>query len=211
MIDLDEMYKQGLFKTIQDSNNKIDLPGGNSDDQPASEEKFNSDYEKAKNHAFNYLAYRARTCREMRTYLNKKGYPAEITEKVINVLKHLEMLDDEAFADQFIREHMNGKPVGRKAIIYRLRQLGVESSVINAKLADYYSDNTEYELAWQAVTDYCARKKITIDDDPLTFKKNTIAFQRRLTAFLQRRGFSYEVIKEIIYSPRLKVFLTETK
>jgi regulatory protein len=137
--------------------------------------------------SINYLSYRPRSTTEVRRYLRKKETPDEIIESVIEHLQHLDYVNDKAFASFWVenREHFN--PKGAQALRSELSTRGVEREIIE-ELVDGEQDE---DLALRA-----GRKKALqlLQDADLDFTK----FRNRLGGFLQRRGFSYQVISRTV-------------
>lgn len=53
--------------------------------------------------AVGYLAYRARTAKEMKDYLLKKGFEESDIEKTIEYLKERRYIDDVSYVNQYLR------------------------------------------------------------------------------------------------------------
>src|SRR4051812_27267238 len=81
--------------------------------------------EKARTSAFDLLAHRARSEREMRQRLERKGYTAEVIEHVVAQLLDMKLLDDGEFAIAFARGRIRGRPKAPRIILRELRARGV--------------------------------------------------------------------------------------
>ncbi len=64
-------------------------------------------YEKAKNQVFRFLSYRERSEKEVKDYLQRKGYTIDVIEKVIKRMKELNYLDDRRFAKLWVKNRAN--------------------------------------------------------------------------------------------------------
>lgn len=149
--------------------------------------KMEETRQKAIDGAMNYLSFRPRSREEIRRYLRKKETPAELIEDVLERLAELNLVNDEAFASFWIESRERFRPKGAQAIKQELRMKGVKRDVVD----EVVNDEHDEELAMQA-----GRKRaITLLKAPaLDF--NT--FRNKLGPFLQRRGFSYEVVKHVV-------------
>ncbi len=130
------------------------------------------------------LAYRPRSVQEIRQKLRQKDFPDEVVETVLEELSANEYLDDLAFAKFWVEQRETFKPRGRTALRYELRQKGVARDVIEEALRDL----DELSSARAAVEVRASRyAHLTWDQ-----------YRRKLAGFLQRRGFGYAVVKQVI-------------
>ncbi len=67
--------------------------------------------------AVGYLAYRARTAKEMYDYLLKKGYDEEAINKTIENLKERKYIDDVSYVNQYIRYGFS-----KRKALYRIKR-----------------------------------------------------------------------------------------
>lgn len=132
--------------------------------------------------AMNYLSFRPRSREEVRRYLQRKETPPDLINPVLERLDQLELINDQAFAEFWIESRARFNPKGAQAIKNELRQKGVTREVVD----EMVDDEQDEERARQA-----ARKKAQslVGQSGMDFK----TFRLRLGAFLQRRGFSYEI------------------
>jgi regulatory protein len=140
--------------------------------------------------ALNLLALRARSARELRRQLVKKGEPAEQVDAAIARLLAAGLLDDAAFARQFTRTKAMGAGMSRRRIQQELSRRGVARDVGDGAIADVFA---EEDLDEGAVVEQAARKKLRSlrNLDAETRK-------RRLFAYLARRGYDLDDIRHAI-------------
>lgn len=74
--------------------------------------------------AVKYLAYRARTAKEMKDYLLKKGFDEDKIEKTIENLKERKYINDVSYVNQYLRYGFS-KHKALYRIKYELRQKGI--------------------------------------------------------------------------------------
>ncbi|HDQ72684.1 MAG TPA: regulatory protein RecX [Chloroflexi bacterium] len=140
--------------------------------------------EKAYERALNYLSYRPRSEMEVRRNLYKKDLDAEIIDRVIDRLAQANLLDDATFARYWVDNRVRFKPRGVRALRYELRQKGVSDTIIDQVLQDLDDEENARRAAEAG-----ARRLGQLERRD---------FERKLKAYMARRGFSYEVIKPLI-------------
>lgn len=140
---------------------------------------------KANNVALRFLGYRQRSEKEIRNRLYKEDFDEDIIENTIDYLNKNKLIDDFQFAESFMKDKINLSNHGPQKIRYDLYQKGIDKSIIDEVLE---LDNSEYDRCLEA-----AEKKIYSyrNDD---YQKK----YRKLSGFLQRRGFSFSVIKDVL-------------
>jgi regulatory protein len=139
--------------------------------------------ERAHESALNLLSYRPRSEREIRRRLQRKEFSEHAIEGAIKRLLRAKLLDDEAFARYWISNREQFRPRGQFALRQELGRKGVPSRIIDGLLEDV----DEAENAYRAATKRLSRWQ----------RMDPSERQRKLTAYLQRRGFSYDVIREV--------------
>lgn len=137
--------------------------------------------------AITYLSFRPRSQEEVRRYLRKKETPPDIIEAALDRLGRLNYLDDKTFASFWVENRDQFNPRGSQALRNELRLKGVEREIVD----ELVSDEQDAELALRA-----ARKKasLLLQTPGMDYAK----FRNRLGGFLQRRGFSYEVVSRTV-------------
>ena len=140
----------------------------------------------AKSQAVRYLAYRDRSEKELTLHLGKKGHTPSVIEKALQYLRDLNYINDQRFAMEWGRSRVEGKKFGKQRVRQELFAKGVASHIIETTLETLYNSHPERDLA-QA----CASKKLASMHGLDPEKK-----MRRLVQYLQRRGFSADIIYE---------------
>jgi regulatory protein len=145
--------------------------------------------QKAYDRAVRFLSYRPRSVAEVRQHLAhlEAGYSAELIEAVIVRLTEQGYLNDEEFARYWVENRQRFRPKGSRALRQELRQRGLESDVIEMALANVDAE----EAAMQAARPRAERLAALAQADPT-------AFRRKLSDFLLRRGFGYDVVEGIV-------------
>lgn len=140
--------------------------------------------------ALNMLAFRARSSRELRTQLLRKGEPIDTVDAALARLRDAGVIDDAAFARQFARAKAVGAGMSRRRIESELLRKGVPSDVGREAIADVFADEA---LDERTVVEDAARKKLrslqSLDE---------VTQRRRLYAFLARRGYDVDDIRHVV-------------
>ncbi|MEZ4593172.1 MAG: RecX family transcriptional regulator [Chloroflexota bacterium] len=139
--------------------------------------------EKAKDMALRYIEYRPRSIAETRQHLQKKEYPEAVTEQVLERLQAVGLLDDAAFARYWVEQRETFKPRSKIALQQELRQKGLERNLID----EVTTEVDEFAAARQAAEPK-ARRWGSLPQQQ---------FRQKLGSFLQRRGFGYDVVREV--------------
>lgn len=149
-------------------------------EQLLTKEEFTS----AMGKALRYLGYRARSRQEMERYLQGKGYQEDLIRSVLQRLEADRLLDDSEFASQWIDNRQCFRPRSQRLMKLELRQKGLNEQVIDAAFEK--ADLEELDLALSAGRKLVGRYQ----------KLEKQEFRRKLAGALQRRGFSYDTVKE---------------
>ncbi len=148
--------------------------------------------EQAMRAAGRLLDVRPRSVAEIRQRLLRKQFPPEIVEQAIERLGEIGLLDDSAFSRYWVESRQAARPRGRLALRDELRRKGVPRDTIDQALAE--ADAEAPPDAERARAEQAARAALRrYADCP-----DRATFQRRLGGFLQRRGFSLDVISPIL-------------
>src|SRR5829696_6648230 len=147
--------------------------------------------EQARNLCLRLLTARARTHSELQGQLAKRGYPDELSGRVLDRLAHVGLVDDADFAEQWVRSRRVNAGKGKRALAAELRTKGVDNDVITAALADIDA-GAERGRAEQLVRDKLRREKLGDGDDTKVM--------RRLVGMLARRGYGQSMAVEVVAS-----------
>ncbi|HBI02549.1 MAG TPA: RecX family transcriptional regulator [Paenibacillaceae bacterium] len=142
---------------------------------------------RAEYYGIRYLGIRPRTEMELIKHLHEKGFVDETIHQVCETFREKKYLDDHQFAHQWVMERMHLKPRGRNLLRFELNRKGVDSNIIDDAL-DEISFIEELEAA----------KKILLKKYPRPLFSNGMEMRNKIGPFLQRKGFSYEVISSVL-------------
>lgn len=139
---------------------------------------------KAVESAVRFLAYRPRSVSEVRRNLSGKSIEEPVIDQALDRLKVMGYLDDEAFARFWVENRNAFKPLGPSALRFELRQKGVTDTIIENLLSDLDVSESAYKAASGQVRRLRGNSRQT--------------FRTKIGSFLQRRGFQFDVSREVI-------------
>lgn len=140
------------------------------------------------NTTLRFLSFRGRSEKEIRDYLQKKKALPEIIEKIIVYCKDHNFLNDERFAQDWIRSRSAYRLKSKRIIKIELLKKGIDPQIIERTLNQGHGQINDLEQAKKLVG-----KKIKRFKD---LPKNVI--YQKLGGFLSRRGFDWDTIEESI-------------
>jgi len=145
---------------------------------------FKNEFQKLLDRAFRLISRRPRSEKEISNYFKKKKSSSKVAEKVIAKLKELKQIDDREFARWWVDQRTSFRPRGKYGLTMELRQKGIDKAVIKETVESVSELRLAEELAQKKLKTY------------KNLSKNE--FYRKMSAFLARRGFSWEVIRTVI-------------
>jgi regulatory protein len=141
-------------------------------------------FQRALNAAYRYLSYRPRSEAEIKGRLKRRGFDDDCIGAVMARLKEQDLVDDLAFA-QFWKENRESfRPRSQRMTKLELRQKGVAADIIDQVLDEVDDEDSAYRAA------LARSRHWPMSDYHL--------FRRRLSEYLRRRGFDYEVISHTV-------------
>jgi regulatory protein len=135
------------------------------------------------------LTGRARTRSDLEKKLAQRGVPAEVATRLLDRFEEVGLVDDAAFAREWVAQRQEGRGLARRALAQELRRKGIDDEVARDALGEI-DESDEIEAARVLV-----RRKLRsvsgLDTDKAV---------RRLVGMLARKGHSsgvaYRVVRE---------------
>lgn len=139
---------------------------------------------KAVERGVRFLSYRPRSIQEVRRNLVKHETAESVIELALERLINLGYLDDRAFAKYWLENRDTFKPRGPMALRHELRQKGIDNGIVDELLSDLDVFTSAYRAAQPRLNRLRGLDQKT--------------FKHKINTFLQRRGFTYGTIREVI-------------
>jgi regulatory protein len=140
------------------------------------------------------LTDRARTRQELAQALARKGVPLAAAAAVLDRFDEVGLIDDAAFAGQWVRSRHQHRGLGRRAIAVELRRKGVADDVAGEALAE-----VDAESETRRARELVERKLRSL---PVGTPEQRAAAARRLVGMLARKGYgagtAYGVVREAL-------------
>ncbi|OKP69099.1 RecX family transcriptional regulator [Paenibacillus helianthi] len=133
-----------------------------------------------------YLERKPRTSQEMARRLREKEIGETIIAEVLLRLQQERLLDDPLYAKQWAEQRMTNQRKGKLWIRQELREKGIDKSLISEALENITPEQ-ELESALQT-----GRKKWNLIRGDVNDKR------RKTGAFLMRRGFSGDMVRQVL-------------
>lgn len=185
-VDEDVLVKYHIHKGMEITPEEIQ--------EITSDEDFHSTYMMA----INYLSYRMRTKREIQIYLHDKDITPEMTSDIIDRLEKEQLIDDQTFAEAFVRDRMNQTSKGPKIIVKELQEKGISREAADKAVLQYDHD-AQFSKAYKWAQSE-ARKK-----SPHAAKKQIEQIRYKL----MQKGFAPDVISQVMNEIEIEVDETE--
>jgi regulatory protein len=152
-----------------------------------SEVSQSNDVNQAQEAALRRLTDRARSQQDVVAHLSRRGFGAQVIDEVVARLRRVGLIDDAAFARQWVAQMRQAKGFGLARLREDLKRQGIAPELIAAALTDVEEDDDA--VAW-AFAERRARRLAGLDQ---------ISFERRLAGQLARRGFSPAVVRRVVF------------
>lgn len=158
------------------------------DDQLIDKLKNADNISKLHSRALNYLAHNLRTEYEVRDKLADLSDDPEAINQVIDILVDQNLIDDQRYADSYVRTVVRERKNGPDWIRRHLKDKRVTANQVETALDHYYSADDVIEIGVEVAEKQLKRYKR--DSAKMALNKTK--------ELLMRRGFPYGDIEEII-------------
>jgi regulatory protein len=140
------------------------------------------------------LTDRARTKHELAQALRRRGVPDDAAATALERFDEVGLIDDAAFAGQWVRSRQRSRGLARRALAVELRHKGVDNDTAGEALAEV-DDAAEERRARELVD----RKLRTV---PADTPEQRATAARRLVGMLARKGYpggiAYRAVREAL-------------
>ena len=142
------------------------------------------DIHRARERVLRLLARRPYSSAEIARYLQRHKIDGEIVQIVIEDLSEARLIDDEAFAAYWVEQRRAFRPRSRLALRQELGQKGIRQDIVNDALT--MLDET---AAARKIAQKQARRWDGLPE---------AEWRTRLTRYLMRHGYPYDVVVEVV-------------
>jgi regulatory protein len=142
--------------------------------------------DEARRYSLRLLSYRARSEKELRDRLEKKGFSRRSIAPVIQYLRDVKLLDDAGLAEQLRRQAQEIRLLGYGSAKAFMMKRGLPRDIVEGAIE---FDGAEELRNARRVVD---KKLKSAGDCP------TANDRKKLWNFLARRGYSFETIKDAL-------------
>jgi regulatory protein len=140
------------------------------------------------------LTDRARTRQELAQALTRKGVPEEAAAAVLDRFADVGLIDDAAFAGQWVRSRHTNRGLGRRAIAVELRRKGIADGVAKEALAEVDAESED-----RRARELVDRKLRSV---AVGTPEQRAKAAQRLVGMLARKGYgagtAYRVVREAL-------------
>lgn len=147
-----------------------------------------AEFQKVYDKMLRFASLRPRSKKEYELWLRKHKVHTSLHKSLFNKLKRLGFLDDEKFAVWWIEQRTSFRPRGVRALRSELGQKGINRELADQLISELVNRDKEEEMAKKLI----GKKKYRWE------KLEPFMARRKASAFLARKGFSWEVIKRVL-------------
>ncbi|HMB20957.1 MAG TPA: RecX family transcriptional regulator [Spirochaetota bacterium] len=148
--------------------------------------KEESDRFTCRRKAYDYLAVRNRSARELEIALSRKGFSKDIIREVLIDLEERGYVNDYQYAIQFIRNKRRAKTVGDNLLRAELQKRGVDRKLVTKAIRKSEKDQPNLDDIYTIALKKALRVKT---------KKNPYG---KVVQYLGQRGFEFDEIQKIM-------------
>jgi len=146
------------------------------------------EYQKTLDKLIRFAMVRLRSEKEITDYFKRKKVHESLHQKLLEKLKHLELLDDEKFAKWWVEQRANFKPKPKRILNQELRIKGIGKEIIEEVLGEEVVD--EEKMARELLDRKMYKWK---NLEPHEAKQ-------KMSQYLAGKGFKWDVIEKVISS-----------
>jgi regulatory protein len=144
----------------------------------------------AKEICLRLLTDRARTRLELSQALRRRGVPDEVSARVLDRFGEVGLIDDQAFAGQWVRSRHRRRGLGRQALAVELCRKGIAKETADEALAEVDSESERLRA-----TEMVVRRLRTM---PVQGSDDRVKAGRRLLGMLARKGYPAGLAHQVV-------------
>ena len=144
--------------------------------------------QKAREYVYNLISKKTYTERALIEKLKSKNFSENIINQITNELKNYKYLNDEEFIYEYAMAKIEEKPMGKYRLKQELFNKKFDENLIKECIEKIYKEFNEEELAQKALNSNFKNLKENLNEKLV----------QKIYNFLLSRGFSYEIINNIV-------------
>jgi regulatory protein len=159
--------------------------------QELSQEEINEiikkgELQKSFDKTLRFVMTRLRSLKEVKDYFRRNEIDSTLHQVILEKLTRLELIDDQKFAEWWVRQRLEFKHKSKKDITFELRQKGIDTNTIKNVLDD--SEIDELKIAKELI-EKKSYKWARYDED---------VRKQKITQYLVGKGFNWDIIKNVV-------------
>lgn len=153
-------------------------------DEKIAELQAEDGLEVAYQQALKFLNYRQRSEAEVRKNLESHQVSEANIENILERLRRGGLINDQQFAASWVENRSEFHPRSKRALFFELRQRGLNQEAIEQALQEVDDEEMAYQAGIKQAKKYQSLEWLD--------------FREKLSNYLLRRGFHYEVISPVV-------------
>jgi regulatory protein len=147
------------------------------------------DIRRAKDQILSYLSRRPHSRMELFRKTIQRGHNSDAINAALNDLEKIGLVDDIAFAHQFIQYEMAMRPCGKNLLINKLLKCGIDRELILPIVEQYINDEHPEAVTANAIAEkFLQRNK----------QQPPQKLREKLIRHLYAKGFDWSIIQQIL-------------
>ena len=144
-------------------------------------------YQNVYQKALHFLNFKLRTAKEVYEKLEKLEVSDEVINQVLQQLMDHGFVNDQFYAESYVRENFALQKKGPKAVAFELKKKGVNDTIIQKALAEF-DEVTQLDQAIEIAQKYVDRQ----GNAPVKTVK------QKVYGFLMQRGYDLDIVQSVI-------------
>ncbi len=153
-------------------------------------------HQQARNIVLRQLSAAPKTRHQLAEKLRDRDIAENVVEEVLDRFEEVELIDDAAFAESWVRSRHRSKGLARRVLSMELRKRGITDEQVETAL-EQVSDDDERAAAHALVVRKLSRTTVPTSTDPEA-RKQRDRIVRRLVGMLTRKGYSPGMAFEVV-------------
>lgn len=156
------------------------------EDEKVDEIVRKGEFQKVLDKLLKFATLRPRSEKEIKDYLKRKRVHESLYEDLFERLNHLELINDEKFAEWWVNQRIEFKNKSQKDLIFELRKKGINKEVIDSVINKSQIDETK------VIKTLIEKKKYKWEK----FDEETR--KQKITQYLLGKGFDWNIISDVL-------------